>query len=328
MVFLGQIVRDLSIDLAIQRMKRRKIVPSFKSAGQLPAATALTPAQGLRRRMRQIDVSVVIPTFRREREVCEAIRSALDQKNVSVECIVLDDSSEGSAEESVTSIGDSRVRYVKRETPSRGLPAIVRNEGAAMATGRYLHFLDDDDHLCDGALGEMVAALDAHPDKGIAIGWVVPFGDDQYWLKEKTDYFTRAARIGAETPNSVWTAAHVLFIGTLMVNSACLMRRECFFPLGGFDPKIPVYEDVDMWMRALRRYGHLYVNRPVLHYRVGQPSLMKNLGVQPEAVVHDANTIIHRKYISERGRLEYRTLQVLTKLLPFRLVRRIPTGKR
>lgn len=269
------------------------------------------------------DVSVITPTFRRPKELVEAVRSALSQTGVTVEVIVLDDSPEGSAREAIEGLGDARVRYVKREVPSKGRPAVCRNEGAQLARGRYLHFLDDDDMLADGALQAVVQALDARPDVGVSVGWVCPFGDDADWLKNKKDYFEAAAKVGATTPRSRWVVAHILFIGTLYVNSACTIRRELFNQLGGVDPTIPVYEDVDFYMRAIRRFGHVYVNRPVLLYRTGRPSLMHNLG-KDDTLVKQSNAMIHEKYKRDFGASEYRTMQLLTKLLPFSVVRHLP----
>ena len=289
---------------------------------------SITPATSNNNAGTPIDVTVVIPTFRREREVCEALQSVLRQEGVTVECLVLDDSPEGSAREAVAALCDPRIIYLKREVPSNGRPAVARNEGAALAKGRYLYFLDDDDHVYDGALRDLVAALDARPELGVALGWVVPFSSDAYWLGNKSAYFERAAKIAAALTRNIWFSTYILFRGTLMVNSACMIRREYFEPLGGFDATIPVYEDVDFWMRAVRRYGHLYLSRPVLHYRVGKPSLMHNLGKSPELEVLKSYAMMHRKYIREHGLLEYRALQILAKLLPYSLVRRIPIGKR
>ncbi len=269
------------------------------------------------------DISVIIPTHRREREVVLAARSALGQPGVNVECLVVDDSSDGSAAEAVEGLRDERVRYVRRTVPTGGKPAIVRNEAVPLARGRYLHFLDDDDLVADGAYSELVANLDLHPGIGVAVGWVVPFGDDSRWLDDKARYFARAATIGSETEESLWAVAHILFRGTLLVNSACMIRRTLFDQLGGFDPQIPVYEDVDFWMRAIRTHRHIYVNRPVLLYRTGRPSLMHDLGDDTSLVV-DSNRIIHAKYRRDFGVAEYRTLQVAMKLAPFSLLRRIP----
>lgn len=269
------------------------------------------------------DVSSIIPTHRREKEVVLAVKSALAQEGVNVECIVVDDSSDGSAEEAVRGIGDERVRYVRREVPSGGRPALVRNEAVPLARGRYLHFLDDDDMVADGAYAALVAQADLRPGVGVAYGWVVPFGEDSEWLHNKASYFARAGAIAAATEESMWTVAHILFCGTLMVNSACLIRRELFESLGGFDPAIAVYEDVDFWMRAIRRYGHVYVNRPVLLYRTGRPSLMHNLG-KDNSLVLESVRIMHAKYRQEYGLLEYRILQAAARLLPFEVVRHLP----
>lgn len=269
------------------------------------------------------DISAIIPTHRREREVVAAVHSALAQERVSVECLVVDDSSDGSAEQAIRAIGDDRVRYIRREVPSNGRPALVRNEAAPHARGRYLHFLDDDDLVADGAYSELVSQLDLKPGVGVGLGWVVPFGDDSEWLNDKAQYFSRAARIAGETKESIWTVAHILFRGTLMVNSACVIRRHLFESLGGYDPTIPVYEDVDFWMRAIRRYGHIYVNHPIHLYRTGRPSLMHDLGHDMSLVV-DSNRMIHEKYRREWGMLEYSFLQVATKLLPFPVARNIP----
>ena len=263
------------------------------------------------------DVSVITPTFRREREVVEAVRSALDQARdgLTVEVIVLDDTEEGSARDAIAGIDDRRVTYVKRAVPSRGRPAVARNEGMRLARGRYVHCLDDDDRLADGALAAMVRALDARPDAGVAIGWVVPFGDDPAWLQDKRDYFERAAKIAAAMPSRMKTVATILFRGTLMVNSACMIRREHFEALGGYDASIPVYEDIEFYLRAIRRYGHVYVDRPILHYRTGAPSLMHDLQGD-NAKVEESYEIMYRKYIEEHGRLEFTALQLLAKTLP------------
>src|SRR5262245_27189078 len=102
-----------------------------------------------------MDVSVIIPTFHREREVVIAAKSALEQRAVDGEVIFVDDSREGTARAGIEALGDERVRYLAMPKPSNGAPARVRNEGAKIARGRVFHFLDDDDRIADGALAAM-----------------------------------------------------------------------------------------------------------------------------------------------------------------------------
>jgi glycosyltransferase involved in cell wall biosynthesis len=263
-----------------------------------------------------MDVSVIIPTYRREREVVESVRSALEQKNVSLEILVLDDAPEGSARDDVERIRDPRVRYLRNDVPSRGRPALVRNKGIALASGRYLYFLDDDDRVLPGALRAMATALEGSPRAAVAYGRVQPFGDDSASVQQYSEWFDWAARASRRLASSSWlTVGTILFRGTLIINSACMIRRESAIALGGYDATIPLYEDVDFHMRGIRRWGHVFVDHPVLHYRTGAPSLIHNLRGNT-APIEDSYGIIHRKYRETYGEAEYRALQLVSKLLP------------
>ena len=224
------------------------------------------------------DVSVVIPTFRRQELLKEAISSALRQVDVSVEIIVVDDSPEGSAHEAVAGLQDPRIRYVKSAAPSGGRPALVRNHGAEMATGRFVHFLDDDDRVADGYYRDAVAAFDSRPKSGVVFGQIQPFSEpDSTSLASEREFFDTAARRTKRWSRwgSRWpVVAHLLFMPTLLVNSACIIRREHVQRLGGYDPKIALNEDVDFFCRAIRHFGVHFLDQVVVHYRILPNSLM------------------------------------------------------
>lgn len=281
-------------------------------AHRLAATTPLAPEGGS---AEPPDVTVVTPTFRRERQVVEAVRSALAQDGVTIEVIVIDDSAESSARGAIEAIADPRVRYIPCEVPSGGHPAAVRNRGATLARGRYIHFLDDDDRLADGALKALVGALDAEARAGVAFGQVVPFGDDAEALAHNRRFFARAARMARRTRRSRRLAAAViLFRGTMLVNSACMIRREHVAALGGYDEQMPLVEDVDFYMRAIRRFGHVYLDRPVLHYRTGAPSLMNNANSDADPVLESYRSI-YRRYKARYGAFEFLALKAVAKLV-------------
>jgi GT2 family glycosyltransferase len=261
------------------------------------------------------DVSVVIPTYKREREVVLAVRSALAQPAVSLEVIVLDDTADGTARAAVESIHDPRVRYIVRPVPSRGVPALVRNDGAAVAQGTFFHFLDDDDRLVDGALAAMVGALE-RSGAGVGIGYVLPFGDHAEVLAQQRRYFERARKWARTRRTRFDMTSFLLFRTTLLVNSACIVRRECFERAGGYDPNVFRCEDVDFYLRAIRACGFAYVDRPVLHYRTGQSSLMHDL--VDNSKVSESYRVIHTKYRRAHGVAEFYALKALASL-PFPL---------
>jgi len=225
-----------------------------------------------------IDVSVVIPTFRRCQLLLEAINSVLRQQDVSVEIIVVDDSPEGSARDAVTSVRDPRVRYFQSQPPSGGKPALVRNFGATKANGRYVHFLDDDDLVADGYYRDAVAAFAAHPQSGVVFGQIQPFAEPGApGLTHEREFFSTAARRTRfwSSLGSRWAmTASLLFMPTLLVNSACLIRREHVQALGGYDANILLNEDVDFFCRAIRAFGCRFLDQVVIHYRILPNSLM------------------------------------------------------
>jgi glycosyltransferase involved in cell wall biosynthesis len=224
------------------------------------------------------DFSVVIPTFRRRELLLEAIQSVLKQDGVTVEVIVVDDSPEGSAREAVESLKDSRVRYFQSETPSGGKPALVRNHGATKATGRFVHFLDDDDLVAENYYRDAVATFEAHPRCGVVFGRIQPFSvPDSTDLVHERQFFSSAAKRTRfwSSLGSRWAmTASLLFMPTLLVNSACLIRREHVQALGGYDVNILLNEDVDFFCRAIRAFGCRFLDQVVVHYRILPNSLM------------------------------------------------------
>src|SRR5215475_13260891 len=123
-----------------------------------------------------VEISVIIPTYRRPRELAESIASALGQAGAVVEIIVVDDSPEGSAREVVEQFQDNRVTYLRNPEPTGGIPSIVRNLGWPRAKGAFVHFLDDDDIVPDGHYRAVKDAFAAHPRVGFIFGRVEPFG--------------------------------------------------------------------------------------------------------------------------------------------------------
>jgi len=264
-----------------------------------------------------IDVSVVIPTFRRCELLLEAIRSVLRQPDVSVEIIVVDDSPEGSAREAVASVGDGRVQYFQSATPSGGKPALVRNYGASKTHGRYIHFLDDDDLVADGYYRDAVAVFESHPDCGVVFGRIQPFAKpDSAALAHESAFFRRAARRTRfwSSLGSRWAVtASLLFTPTLLVNSACLIRREHVASLGGYDAHILLNEDVDFFCRAIRAFGCRYLDQVVIHYRILPNSLMHGRSGNEKLI--ESYQRMYARYRATNGAVELLAMKVLARTI-------------
>jgi len=266
-----------------------------------------------------IDFSVVIPTFRRPRELIEAISSVLRQQDVVLEILVIDDSPEGSAEEAVRELRDTRIVYLKNPTPTGGVPSVVRNMGWPKANGTFVHFLDDDDIVAEGHYAAVKAAFAANPGVGLVFGRIEPFGSGPMeQLDQERQYFAdaagKAAASGRFGSRFAFTG-RMLFDKALLVCSSSVVRRTCVERLGGFDPSIRLMEDADFHVRAIRECGAFFLDRTAIHYRVGSPSLMHSPHPTEEQKQGErlGHRQMHEKYRREHGALEFYGLALFTR---------------
>lgn len=264
-----------------------------------------------------VDFSVVIPTFRRLEPLRECIASVIAQSGVTTEIIVIDDSPEASARQVVERFADARVSYVKNPQPTGGRPSMVRNLGWPLASGRFLHFLDDDDIVVEGYYGAAKSAFESHPDVGQVFGRIEPFGTGPATqLEHENRYFAEAARksLACARFGRRWAyIATMLFDSALLVCSASIVRRACVGSLQGFDPEIRLMEDADFHVRVMREFGTHFLNRTAIRYRIGSPSLMHSPDPPPAQRQEEiaGGRRMQAKYRDQRGLLEYYALAVL-----------------
>jgi GT2 family glycosyltransferase len=266
-----------------------------------------------------IDFSVIIPTFRRPRELVEAISSVFSQHDATVEVLVIDDSPEGSAEEAVGTLCDSRIVYLKNPNPTGGVPSVVRNIGWPMAKGRFVHFLDDDDIVSEGYYAAVKAAFSANSTTGLVFGRIEPFGNgpsDQ--LEHERRYFADAAlkaTVSSRFGTRFAFTGRMLFDKALLVCSSSIIRRECLTEVGGFDPLIRLMEDADYHVRVMRECGALFLDRTAIRYRVGAPSLMHSPNPTEEQKRNErlGHRQMHMKYRRQRGMIEFYILALFTR---------------
>ncbi len=88
-------------------------------------------------------VTVIIPTYNRPDMAARAADCALRQEGVEVEVLVVDDASPDVTEEELRAALPTDVRLHRVE--ENGGVSRARNAGLAMANGRWVTFLDDDD---------------------------------------------------------------------------------------------------------------------------------------------------------------------------------------
>lgn len=209
------------------------------------------------------DVSVVIPTWNRREVLGRTVNSALAQRGVKVEVIVVDDGSADDTASAMRQLAHRGVRLVRHEQ-SVGV-ADARNAGVAEATAPWVAFLDDDDLWAPDKLRcQLKAAQRALPD-GTTPQWVCT----DAVLIDKFDKLIGWAPAGADEISLV----DLLHVNTVPGGgSGVLVSRDLLDRAGGFDGRY-FASDWDMWIRLGLEGGSVaVVRRPLLAYRVWRMS--------------------------------------------------------
>jgi glycosyltransferase involved in cell wall biosynthesis len=113
-----------------------------------------------------IKASIIIPTYKRSDFLVRAIKSVFAQDFKDYEIIVVDDNGEGSEfqlqnsidlEEYIKHPNFVYITYLKNQGA-----CFARNEGAKMANGEYLFFLDDDDYFLPNKLSFQIKIMESN----------------------------------------------------------------------------------------------------------------------------------------------------------------------
>lgn len=143
---------------------------------------------------------------------------------------------------------DPRVKIVHTQQRERG---VARNTGAAVAQGRYLHFLDDDDWLLPGALRQAWERAQTASDAVCLAGGVqVVDGTDKVW--GAIDYALEG------------NCATQLFTGTYLAIGSYFVQNDTFFHVGGFDWSFVGREDFDLAIRLALAGDFAHIPAPVV----------------------------------------------------------------
>ena len=105
-------------------------------------------------------VSVIIPTFNREKELERALISLIGQTYANWEGLIVDNHSLDNTVNLINSFNDSRLKL--HMINNYGIIGMSRNLGAKYSDGKYLAFLDSDDWWANSKLQISVKSLETN----------------------------------------------------------------------------------------------------------------------------------------------------------------------
>ncbi len=200
-------------------------------------------------------VTAIITTFNRVKFLPQAVESVFAQTMTDFELIVLDNSSSDGTSDVMTRYTDPRVRYHRHE--AMGISE-QRNLGISLASSNYVAFLDDDDVWLPNKLAEQVKVME---QSGSATGLV--YGGFRF-------YDDTGRRWGQHTPTLTGSVLDgLLWARNPFCGSASnpMLDRRCVIAVGGYDTRVLVGEDWELYLRLAERYELVGVQEVVLEIR-------------------------------------------------------------
>ncbi len=202
-------------------------------------------------------ISVLMPVYNSQRYVARAVESILGQTFKDFELVIVDDGSTDRSLEILRTYAarDRRIRLTTR--PNRGISP-TRNELLRQARGALIAPMDSDDVALPCRLAREAAFLGEHPE-------VVCIGGS-YRIIDEADRLIHRGFPVAEHDEEI---QRLMLVGHCSLHQPTVMYRHAAAQeVGGYDERMPVAEDMDLWLR-LGEVGKLAnLPEPVLDYRV------------------------------------------------------------
>jgi glycosyltransferase involved in cell wall biosynthesis len=184
-------------------------------------------------------VSVVIPAFNAGRTIDRALASVFAQDYRPLEVIVVDDGSSDGTWTRVANYGDDTVRSLRLEE-NRGVAAAT-NAGLAVARGEFVAFLDADDEWLPGKLRRQLDLLIRDSELSFVCS---------PWRE-----IDRSGLVAAQPEHMLdrgpctKTAWRQLLARSFVLKSTVVARASHLERTGGFEEKLLIAEDQDMWIK-------------------------------------------------------------------------------
>lgn len=245
---------------------------------------------------KNVQVSVIIPTYNRAPYVTMAIESVLAQSYQDYEIVVVDDGSTDGTRDVLVPYKD-RIRYLYRD--NKGVSA-ARNTGIQVAKGEWIAFLDSDDEWLPDKLEIQMQQAQNYPHVCLHAANMLLINPQQ----DEVNYYHK---IGFDKIVGEFLLVErpliYLLQYTFAFPSAVLAKKLALLNARLFDEEISLHEDTDLFYRvSLEGPWGIYGLPLIKKFRRDEPSIL-NLSGQSAHQSYNYKTIVK---IQERLQSEKR----------------------
>lgn len=244
-------------------------------------------------------ISVIVPAYNAEFTIASAIASVEQQTFSDFELIVINDGSTDRTLELLNTIKNPKLKIFSY---ANGGVSLARNRGIARAQGDFIAFLDTDDLWTPDKLELQLAALQQHPQAGVAYSWTC-------FMNEQGKSYHADEPIFFE--GNVYT--QLLMGNFLKSGSNPLIRKQALESVGEFDPTLTHGEDWELYLRLAAKWNFVVVPKTQIFYRLTSGSASSKI----ELMEKDTLGVIEKAFRAAPEELQHLKNQSLAKLYQF-----------
>ena len=208
-------------------------------------------------------VSIVLPTFNRLKHLRPAVDSVFAQTFTDWELVIADDGSEGETAAYLETLAQRPEVKVLR-LPHTGNLGALRNAAWQAAGGEYIAFLDSDDVWLPEKLASQVGSLRRNP----ARGW----SHTAFAVIDESGALLTGAQARWWPADEGWILKGLITMATVIAIPSVVVKRQLLEQVGGFDVRLRVCEDYDLWLRVAGLSEIDGVREILLHKRTHRES--------------------------------------------------------
>lgn len=189
-------------------------------------------------------VSVIIPTYNREKYIQKALDSVFFQSFQDFEVIVIDDGSTDTTKKLLEPlIQQEKVKYIYQQNLK---VSKARNNGIRNASGKYIALLDSDDYWLDPQkLEKQVNYFENQKDCVLNSGGIIR-------ITENGEVISKILN-----PELDKELRENMLLSCLFTPSGAMFKKELWEKIGGFNENSDLSEDWEFFME-LGKYGTFY----------------------------------------------------------------------
>jgi glycosyltransferase involved in cell wall biosynthesis len=218
-------------------------------------------------------LSVIVPVKNCLPYLPKAIDSIRRQNIDDIEIVVIDDQSTDGLDRWLAKEAKRDPRLKCLTGPGQGV-AVARNVGVAGCSAPLIGFVDADDSWNAHAIADRLSLMEERPDILLSFADHESFSVDDRLLGTHFAYWPRF-RHWLEGRQGLFPlgdrAFNLLFAENVCGTGTVIARRSAIEAAGGFDPRLRICEDWDLWLK-LSRMGEVWCSTKLVSHSLNRPN--------------------------------------------------------